>query len=1141
MKLLCVAGLVVAAGLAMPADVGGASATSRYGEMMLADMPAAYWPLHDADGKSIESRAAGEGASALRGMINGKVVLGQAGQLPAQFPDFPPDGRAMGFGEAAGYIRVTDPGVNSVLDFGKGDSITLEAWVEPTELRTGQMVYVISKGRTGTKGGGLSNQNYSLRLSEQGGEARLAFLFRDSGAAAAAVGKADSEQHWHRWTSDSGFAVNSGWHHVALTYTFGKGDSLRGFIDGEPVGGMWDMGGKSDAAPVVDDDELWIGSAMGGKLEATFHGQINEVAIHRRALTAADIKRRFNFIAPAPVPVVAQKLPEGEVLVEILENLGVTGTWNFSAKEPTQSYRVPAFGFAVLPQKYSEKGLRIDRSAPFLVRASARIALPAGENKLRLRALQSARLTVDGKVLATTKFLKGGGDGHGPVPEVPANLPDGLRFLRLAHEEVVVSVKSEGREHLVVLEAFVGGKGLRPEVGELSVTREGKDGTFWLLGPKEKIAHSDEGWNAFIARQRSQVAGIDAARRRELGATEEKYWAARHEAARKLVGASAPPVPEVGATMPVRNAIDRFIGARLEAKGVQPAGLIDDHSFLRRLTLDTIGVLPTVEEIRQFMADPANQRRARAVDRLLQHPGWADHWVSYWQDVLAENPGILKPTLNNTGPFRWWIHEAFSDNRPIDRFATELVSMAGSVYGGGPAGFGLATQNDAPMADRAQVLSQAFLAMNLSCARCHDAPFHDFKQKDLFSLAAMLNQSPQEVPKSSSIPANANIKVGRVVNVTLKPGEKVEPGWPFGRGGAPGAAEGAVRNTKDHREQLAAFITDPQNPRFARVMVNRLWKRYLGLGLIEPVDDWEFAKASHPELLDWLAHELVANGYDLKHLARLIFNSHAYQRVAGAAVPTTDKAEDRLFASPARRRMSAEQLVDSVFAAVGKEFGTEPLTLDNDNRRAAKDFLNLGAPRRAWEFVGFANDRDRPALALPRAQAIADVLAMFGWRDSRQSPLNARDESPNVLQPAALANGDMANARATRLSEDCGLTDLCVKNQLLPALIDQVFLRLLSRPPTTSERELLVQSLELGYADRVVAGAVTKRKREYDPTLLLSWTNHLNPKATDLKMAAEERARQGDEPTPRLQPHWRERMEDVLWALVNSPEFVFVP
>ena len=318
-------------------------------------------------------------------------------------------------------------------------------------------------------------------------------------------------------------------------------------------------------------------------------------------------------------------------------------------------------------------------------------------------------------------------------------------------------------------------------------------------------------------------------------------------------------------------------------------------------------------------------------------------------------------------------------------------------------------------------------------------------------------------------------------------------------------------------------------------------KRYFGLGLVEPVDDWEFAKPSHPELLEWLARELVTHDFDLQHVARLIFSSHAYQRVAGLNQPATDKAEERLFASPVRRRMTAEQLVDSLFAAVGKDFNTELLTLDNDNRRAAKDFLNLGVPRRAWEFTGFANDRDRPALALPKAQAIADVLGMFGRAESRQSPVNTRDDSANVLQPAALANGDMANARVTRLSDDCAITELCASASSLPALLDQVFLRVLSRPPNVSERELFTRQLEIGFAERVVAGAVAKRKKEYDPTLLLSWTNHLNAKATDIKLAAEERARQGDEPTSRLRPDWRERMEDALWALANSPEFVFVP
>src|SRR5207247_4323781 len=120
--------------------------------------------------------------------------------------------------------------------------------------------------------------------------------------------------------------------------------------------------------------------------------------------------------------------------------------------------------------------------------------------------------------------------------------------------------------------------------------------------------------------------------------------------------------------------------------------------------------------------DKSKNRRAHAIDRLLNDPGWADHWVGYWQDVLAENPGILKPMLNNTGPFRWWIHESLLDNKPFDRFVTELVMMEGSLYYGGPAGFSIASDNDVPMAAKAQTVSQAFLAMPFAFDHCHDTP-----------------------------------------------------------------------------------------------------------------------------------------------------------------------------------------------------------------------------------------------------------------------------------------------------------------------------------------------------------------------------------------------------------------------------------
>lgn len=1115
-----------------------AASKSRYADLVLADKPVAYWRLNDAGGATVANLAPGKDAALLNGTVEGAVKLAVPGQKPEQFPDFNSnDGLAASFGEKAGHITVKDPGADSALDLKKGDSLTLEAWVSVNELKSGKMVYLISKGRTEEKGEKAQNQNYAMRLHGVGAEARLMFLFRDTNKPTA---QSDANTHWHRWSSDTGFAPGSGWHHLVLTYTFGKGDSLRGYIDGEPVKGTWDMGGKSDAAPVVDDDDLWIGSAMGGKLDSTLNGQINEVAIYRKALSAAEVKKHFNFVPPAP-PVFTMNLPKDAVRCEIIE--GVPGyTWNFVAGEPSETWTEPAFGLGKLPGKYNARGVRADRTPIFLVRLAAKVKLPKGEQQLLLRAFNGSRLFVDGKQVATTPFPKSGGGGHNEVEPTPTNLPDGLRFLRAGHSETNFTVKGDGREKTLVLEVFVGGKTYRPEIGELTLSWLRKDGLYQLVAPKTEVLHTDDGWLAYAGAQRERLIARDAQRRREVATEENKYWDMRHELARRLLAKTpAPAVPQVSAAMPLNNEIDRFIGAKLEAAGVKPAPLTDDYAFLRRLTLDTVGVPPTPEQIQQFVSDQSRDRRAKAIARFLAEPGWADHWTSYWQDVLAENPGILKPTLNNTGPFRHWIHESLADNKPMDRFASELILMEGSVLGGGPGGFSMATQNDVPMADRATVLSQAFLAMNLACARCHDAPYHDFKQEQLFSMAAMLNRGASEVPASSSIPPNANIKVGRLVNVTLMPGAKVEPTWTFTKVMNDSLPEGVIRDPKDHREQLAAYVTDPRNARFAKVIVNRVWKRYLGWGFAEPVEDWETAKASHPELLDWLAREFATHNYDLKHLAGLILNSHTYQREAGLANPKSDEVKDRLFASPARRRLTAEQSVDSLFAVVGKKFDTEMLTLDNDNRQAAKDFQNMGYPRRAWEFVGFANDRDRPALAMPRAQAIVDVLGMFGWRDSRQSPLSARNDDPNVLQPAQLANGDMANGRITRLSDDAAITELAVKAQPLDVLIEQMFLRVLSRLPTAEERATFEKQLEHGYASRVQPAPPKSLKKPFDEMLLVSWSNHLNDRATEIKMAAENRARAGDEPTPRLRPDWRERMEDALWALVNSPEFVFVP
>ena len=572
--------------------------------------------------------------------------------------------------------------------------------------------------------------------------------------------------------------------------------------------------------------------------------------------------------------------------------------------------------------------------------------------------------------------------------------------------------------------------------------------------------------------------------------------------------------------------------------------VVDDAAFLRRVSFDTIGVPPDEATVRAFFADTAPDKRDRAIDRLLADDRWADHWTSYWQDVLAENPNMLKPSLNNTGPFRWFLHESLRDGKSLDRLVTELVLLRGSEREGGSAGFGFAADNDAPFAAKGHIVASAFLGIDLQCARCHDSPYHSTKQRDLYSLAAMFERKPVTVPKTSTVPAAFFEKKSRdsLIKITLKPGETIAPAWPFAKttGCADESALAALmQKPDDSRERLAALVTAPQNVRFAQVAVNRVWRRFMGAGFVEPAHDWEGHAPSHPELLDWLAREFVAHDYDVKHVARLIFTSQAYQRTA-AGRNLQASPELRFFNAPERRRLTAEQVVDSLFAASGQQMSVEEITFDPDGRNPAGAQISLGAPRRAWMFASLSNERDRPSLSLPRAQAVCDVLEAFGWTGSRQNPRTDREADPNVLQPGVLANS-IVSTWITRASDRSTLANLAVEAASPDELVDSVFLRFLSRLPTADERGPFANSLTEGFSTRVVPSAAIQAAEPLPRLPRITWSNHLMPEATTIQQEVERRARAGAPPDPRLRAEWRETFEDFVWSLVNTREFVWMP
>ncbi len=1212
--------------------------------------------------------------------LKGDVFRDQAGPRPPQFPDFPADNTALRF-DGAGFLTIADPGTDSEFDFTGGDKITLEAWVRIDHARGGQQMYVVSKGRTAAPGVKRDNQNWALRTVSIDGTVRASFLFATPFQGQSPVG----DSHWHRWISTGGFAPGSGWHHIAVAYQFGVPESIRGWIDGVPTSGVWDMGGPTMADPVVDNDSIWIGSSTGGNPGNSFRGWMDGVAIHRDILSDAVMAARFHRVGDPPkVGPQTEVMPElgeiapGETLVTLSEELPANNRWlNEGESWPDEALRWTGEEFLLsrIPIRYDSTGMRASWKPPLLLRMAGDVEMPAGKYRLLLRVRALSRLWIDGKLVARTKANVRRTGQEAPVVPIPPPLVPDARLLPFPQQEEFVEYeignhiegealpaeKHSARTVRVVLELVVGSPNERMETGEVVVAiQPGGAGPLFVLRPagSSPLMLTDDAIEPVIANNERRLCELEDTIRRTNAASQDEFWQRRHELARsghaKQTAGTATAGTNVAthpiATHPIddllnakiQRAMDESVkydaattgffhgevlpilqeqcfrchgekqrgGLRLNSRDaalsegesgtpavvpgdldaseliarvrdgdmpptdgglteqqiatleqwvsegalwpappldpqqVTHAAIVDDAALLRRAYLDIVGVGPTAAEAMQFLDSDKADRRERLIDQLLSDDRYADHWISFWLDLLAENPTLLNASLNSTGPFRWFLYDALRDNQPVDRMVTDLVLMRGSPHDGGSAGFALAGENDSPMAAKAHILASAFLGVEMQCARCHDSPFHSTLQADLYSLAAMLNRKSLVPPKTSRVPDEFFTSLGResLIKVTLKPGESVDAKWPFAE--FTGVEDNAdidvlMRDPKDTRERLAALITAPQNKRFPQVVVNHLWTRLIGTGIVAHVNDWEGDSPSHPELLHLLADELVSHDYDLKHVLRLIMTSQLYQREAIGRNHAAS-AQQRFFVAPDPRRLTAEQIVDSLFHATGREIDSEELTFVHDGSDTSAHRLSLGMPRRAWMFAGLNNERDRPSLAMPRAQSVVDVLESFGWTGTRQQPIFVRETDPSVLQPGILAGGTLTMS-LSRAAYDSSLADLAIEAKSPDELLDRLFLRFLSRYPQSQERGELASALAAGFEQRRLPPSEVETVILDPPLPQSTWTNHLLPQANQIQEQWQERVRRGPPPDPRLRPQWREVYEDVVWSLINHREFVWVP
>lgn len=507
----------------------------------------------------------------------------------------------------------------------------------------------------------------------------------------------------------------------------------------------------------------------------------------------------------------------------------------------------------------------------------------------------------------------------------------------------------------------------------------------------------------------------------------------------------------VGVLPTPNNFIDEQVFNKLKEMGMPPSEACDDGTFLRRVTVDIAGRLPTVDEVRQFLADADSTKRDRCIDRLLDTTDYADHFANVWSALLRNRRTNATHARGNY-LFHDWIRESLNRNKPYDQFVREIITASGEV-----------TRNPAVEWYRQVVTAntqledtaQLFLATRIQCAQCHHHPYERWSQQDYYSLAAFFSQvtrKPSEAGEEiiftrRAAPVATNIKTQR-------------PAKPAGLGEKPREiAAGA-----DARESLVDWMVDPRNPFFAKALVNRYWKHFLNRGLVDPDDDMRATNPpTNPALLDALAKHFVESRFDLKDLVRTICRSRIYQL---SGVPNAYNGPDRQnYSRYYAKRLTAEVLSDSINVVAQT---TEP-------------YPGLPAGTRAVQLPDNSFN------------ATSYFLTVFGRPESTSACECERSQDASLSQSLHLLNSKVLleklssqNGRAAIFAAETSRADA--------EKLRELYLLAFSREPTADELTLAEK-----YIGRQVRGKDGK------------------PQIADK----------------------REAFEDLVWAIINSKEFLF--
>ena len=457
-----------------------------------------------------------------------------------------------------------------------------------------------------------------------------------------------------------------------------------------------------------------------------------------------------------------------------------------------------------------------------------------------------------------------------------------------------------------------------------------------------------------------------------------------------------------------RHPVDRIIDQQLASTKTPHPAALDDASFLRRTSLDLTGLLPSPEDIRAFTADKAPDKRAKKIAALLaDDTAYADHWITFWNDLLRNDYQGTGYIDGGRTQITGWLYQALRDNVPYDRFARELLAPPNKESAGFINGIqwrGSVNASQTREVQFAQSISQTFLGLNMKCASCHDSFVDRWKLDEAYNLAAIFAEKPLEI-------ARCDVPTGRFA----------KPAWIFPELGAvnPDAPK------PERLEQLAALMTHPQNGRFTRTIVNRLWQRLMGRGIVHPVDAMD-TEPWNEDLLDHLATQFTDDGYDLRKALAHIATSSIYQ---SAPVVTGDPSKTE-FRGPLPKRLTAEQFVDAVWSLTGT------------------------SPTAANKAIQTVRAKPAPTSTIRASLVTADLLMRALGRPNREQIVSMRPDNLTTLEAIDLANGNQLAELLKR-----GAATLATPPPDTATLVNNLFLRALSRPPTAGEKNGLVNAL----------------------------------------------------------------------------------